>query len=107
MDIFTYLQGKVAGLQINNAGATPSLSWRGSSPGIFLNEMQADAAMVKNIPVSDIAMVKVFSPGSAGGMSNSSGGVIAIYTKKGADKKPDPTIKGLDMVRILGFNVQA
>ncbi len=106
IDIFSYLQGRVAGLQINTAGATPTLSWRGSSPGIVLNEMQSDASSVKNIPVSDIAMVKVFSPGSAGGMSNSSGGVIAIYTKKGADRKPDPNIKGLDMVRILGFNVQ-
>lgn len=106
IDIFTYLQGKVAGLQINTAGSTPSLTWRGSSPGIFLNEMQVDASTVKNIPVSDIAMVKVFSPGSAGGMSNSSGGVIAIYTKRGSERKPDPNIKGLDMVRILGFNVQ-
>jgi hypothetical protein len=106
LDIFTFLQGRVAGLQINTAGATPSLSWRGSSPGIYLNEIQSDASSVKNIPVSDIAMVKVFSPGSAGGMSNSTGGVIAIYTKKGGDKKPDPSIKGLDMVRILGFNVQ-
>jgi hypothetical protein len=106
IDIFTYLQGRVAGLQINTAGSTPSLTWRGSSPGIFLNEIQSDASSVKNIPVSDIAMVKVFSPGSAGGMSNSAGGVISIYTKKGTDKKPDPSIKGLDMVRILGFNVQ-
>jgi hypothetical protein len=106
IDIFTFLQGRVAGLQINTAGATPSLTWRGSSPGIFLNEIQSDASSVKNIPVSDIAMVKVFSPGSAGGMSNSSGGVIAIYTKKGSDKKPDPSIKGLDMVRIVGFNLQ-
>ncbi|HTB26528.1 MAG TPA: hypothetical protein VK711_14235 [Puia sp.] len=106
VDIFTYLQGRVAGLQINTAGSTPSLTWRGSSPGIFLNEIQSDAGSVKNIPVSDIAMVKVFSPGSAGGMSNSAGGVISIYTKKGTDKKPDPSIKGLDMVRILGFNVQ-
>ncbi len=106
LDIFTYLQGRVAGLQINTAGATPSLSWRGSSPGLFLNEMQADASTIKTIPITDIAMIKVFSPGSAGGMSNSSGGVISIYTKRGADKKPDPNIKGLDMVRVLGYNVQ-
>jgi hypothetical protein len=106
LDIFTYLQGKVAGLQINTSGPTPSLSWRGSQPGLFLNEIQSDPSTIKTIPITDIAMIKVFSPGSAGGMSNSSGGVISIYTKKGADKKPDPNIKGLDMVRLLGYNVQ-
>ena len=104
VDIFTYLQGKVAGLQIITAGATPSLSWRGSTPSVYLNEMQSDPNSMKNINVSDIAMIKVFSPGSAAGLSGGGGGVIAVYTKKGRDRKPDPSVKGLDMARIPGYN---
>jgi hypothetical protein len=104
MDIFTYLQGRVAGLQVTINGPTPSLSWRGSTPAVYLNEMQSDPGQVKNINVSDIAMVKVFSPGSAGAVSGGGGGVIAVYTKKGRDKKADPSIKGLEMARIPGYN---
>jgi hypothetical protein len=103
LDIFTYLQGRVAGLQVTMNGPTPSLLWRGSTPAVYLNEMQADAGQIKNINISEIAMVKVFSPGSAGAISNSAGGVIAVYTKKGHDKKADPSIKGLEMARIPGY----
>ena len=104
LDVFSYLQGRVAGLQITNSGPTPSLTWRGSTPAIYLNEMQTDAGQVKNIHMSEVAMVKVFSPGSATAMSRGGGGVIAVYTKKGQDKRPDPTIKGLEMARITGYN---
>jgi hypothetical protein len=103
LDIFSYLQGRVAGLQVTVNGPTPSLLWRGSTPAVYLNEMLADAGQVKNISVSDIAMVKVFSPGSAGAISGSAGGVIAVYTKKGRDKRADPSIKGLEMARIPGY----
>ncbi len=107
MDIFMFLQGRVAGLQVSNTqGPTPTLSWRGSTPGIYLNEIETDAGSIKNIAVNDIAMVKVFSPGSAGAMGNGTGGVIAVYTKKGASRKPDPSIKGLEMVRITGYSVK-
>ncbi|HLK29028.1 MAG TPA: hypothetical protein VKT28_10610, partial [Puia sp.] len=60
IDVFSYLQGKVAGLQINTNGATPSLQWRGSTPSLYLNEMQVDASALKNITSTDIALVKVF-----------------------------------------------
>jgi hypothetical protein len=107
MDIFMFLQGRVAGLQVSNTqGPTPTLTWRGSTPGIYLNEIETDAGSIKNIAVTDIAMVKVYSPGSAGAMGNGSGGVIAVYTKRGASRKPDPNIKGLEMVRITGYSVK-
>jgi hypothetical protein len=105
MNIFSYLQSRVAGLQIS-AGSPPSLTWRGSSPAIYLNEMKVDASTVSNINVSEIAMVKVFSPGESSVISGGSGGVIAVYTKKGVDKTPDPTIKGLDMTRIPGYTAR-
>src|SRR5450755_4442010 len=101
-DVFMYLQSKVAGLQIS-AGPNPTMSWRGSTPGLFLDEIQSDPSTVKTIPVSNIAMIKVFSPGSSVA-SGGGGGMIAIYTKKGKDIKVDPSIKGLEMARIPGYN---
>jgi len=106
LDIFTYLQGKVAGLQINNNGATPSLQWRGSTPTLYLNEMQIDASTLKNTPVSDIAMVKVFRPGMSVGAGGGAGGSIAVYTKKGSEARSnDIGFKGLERARVIGYSV--
>ena len=81
--IFQYLQGKVAGLQINTTGSTPSLTWRGGTPVFYLDEIQTDVNFVQNLNMNDVAYVKVFSPGTVGVISSSGGGAIAIYTKKG------------------------
>ncbi len=84
LSIFQYLQGKVAGLQISTADpSNPSLTWRGGSPTLYLNEMAVEAEQLSNISVADIAYVKVFSPGSAGVIRTSGGGAISVYTKKG------------------------
>ena len=102
LNIFTYLQGKVAGLQVNNAtGGTPSLTWRGGSPALYLNEMQGDPEMLSGIPVSDIAYIKVFRPPFMGGF-NGANGAIAIYTKRGDDVKPAPG-KGLSSSTVTGY----
>ncbi len=106
LNIFNYLQSKVAGLQITMAGSTPTMSWRGGTPVLYLNEMPVDAGSVANMSMADIAMVKVFSPGESGVISGGSGGVIAVYTKKGADRPPDPSIKGLEMTRVPGYSAK-
>ena len=107
MDIFQYLQGKVAGLQIttgNGPGGLPSLTWRGGTPGLYLNEMQVDASQLQSTPVSDIAMVKVFRPGSGVGFGGGSGGTIAVYTKKGGDeKRSDGDFKGMEHTLLAGY----
>ncbi|HXB33866.1 MAG TPA: hypothetical protein VNV35_10605 [Puia sp.] len=108
-DIFTYLQGKVAGLQIttgNGPGGAPSLSWRGGRPTLYLNEMQVDASQLQSIPTTDVAMVKVFRPGSGIGFGGGSGGIIAVYTKKGGDNKStDPSFKGLPRAPLIGYSM--
>lgn len=108
-DIFTYLQGKVPGLLITNGqgpGGTPSMSWRGGRPTVYLNEMQVDAQQLQNVSVPDIAMVKVFRPGSGVGFGGGSGGTIAVYTKKGGDHRgADPTSKGLPRAIIAGYSM--
>lgn len=108
-DIFTYLQGKVPGLQITTSGqpgGAPGLTWRGGRPSLFLNEMQTDAQQLQSVPVTDVAMVKVFRPGSMVGFGGSSGGAIAVYTKKGGDeKRTDPNVKGLDRAILIGYSI--
>jgi hypothetical protein len=100
MNVFNYLQGKVAGLQINSTGSTPTLSWRGGSPQLYLDEMPIDAEFLNTIPVSDIAFVKVFRPPFMGGF-NGSGGAIAVYTRKGDDIRSKPG--GLNTNTIIGY----
>lgn len=104
-DIFTYLQGKVAGLQITTNGGNTSMSWRGGTPSVYLNEMQTDVSQLRNTPVSDIALVKIFPPGAGGAIGGGSGGTIVVYTKKGGDQQVDDSnFKGLDKTRIIGYS---
>lgn len=102
MDIFQYLQGKVAGLQITGTGSNTSLSWRGGAPALYFNEMQTDIGMIASTPVNDIAYIKVFRPGESI-VSGGGGGVIAIYTRKGGDAPPSTTAKGLNAVQLMGY----
>jgi len=104
-DIFSYLQGRVAGLAITTNANGATLQWRGSTPSVYLNEMQVDISQIKSTSMSDIAMVKVFRPGSGIGFGGGAGGAIAIYTKKGEKSKIDPAIKGLDQTRIVGYSI--
>lgn len=99
--IFTYLQGRVAGLQITGTGSSTSMSWRGGSPTVYLNEMPTDINLLGSTPVTDIAYVKVFRPPFMGGF-NGSNGAIAVYTKKGGDKIIDKG-KGMPSKTVIGY----
>jgi hypothetical protein len=81
-NIFSYLQGRVAGLQIAQAGFTGGVArWRGGPVTFFLDEVRISAQQIANIPMADIAIVKAYPPpffGAPGG-----GGGIAIYTRRG------------------------
>ncbi|WP_153800046.1 hypothetical protein [Foetidibacter luteolus] len=103
MNIFTYLQGRVAGLQISNPTGQPSLTWRGGTPQLFLNEMNTDPSMISSINMNDVAYVKVFTPPFFGGFGGGSGGAIAIYTKKGGETKSEPG-KGLPYKLVWGYS---
>ena len=102
-DIFTFLQGRVAGLQINNSGGTPTASWRGSETVFFVDEMQSDADRVRSLSVADIAYVKVLRPPFMGAMGGGGGGAIAIYTKRGNDVQVTPG-KGLSSSVVTGYS---
>lgn len=102
MDVFHYLQGMVAGLQINFSNGTPTLTWRGSSPDLFLDEMRTEADVLNNMSMNDIAYIKVFRPPFFGAMGGGAGGAIAIYTRKGGDVKSAPG-KGLSFKFLEGY----
>jgi len=82
MDIFNFLQGRVAGLRVNrdNMG-NYSLKWREGNVDVYLDEFKIDNEMASYVNTNDIAMIKVFPPMSGGPTGN---GTIAIYTKRGA-----------------------
>ncbi len=91
-NIFDYIQGRVPGIKVQKNGFNYQLFYRqrfsltgGAIPMIlYLNEMQTDARLISTIPASQVSMIKIFSS-FFGAEGNGTGGVLAIYTKQGAD----------------------
>ena len=110
-NIFEYLRGRVPGLQVVENGPDYMIYYRQSGSlflgqlpmDIYLDEILTDANFISSIPVSDIALVKVFSS-FIGGIGNSSGGALAIYTKKGPDLYDRDPIEG-NKARYHGYSV--
>ena len=100
--VFQYLQGRVAGLQIVDNGADVTLSWRGSTPDLYLDEMPTQIDVVRTMAMNDIAYVKVFPPPFFGPTGGGAGGAICIYTRKGEDVKLAPG-DGLNFQLLAGY----
>jgi hypothetical protein len=101
--VLSYLQGKVAGLNIKNPySSDATVNWRGGKTDFFLNEFQADAEQLLGIPMSDVAYIKVFRPPFFGSFLGGAGGAIAVYTKKGIDGTR--STKGLDYLLWPGYS---
>ncbi len=104
--IFTYLQGKVAGLNISIGGSgDASVSWRGGTPDFYLDENPVDLSTLSTINMTDVAYVKVFRPPFFGSVGGGSSGAIAIYTRKGGDVA-QPKGKGLPYKILIGYTLQ-
>ena len=102
-DIFFYLRQVVPGLEVQYKNGYPVVKWRQTTPVLFVDEVGMKADLVADIPITDIAYVKVFHPPFLlGGVVNPRAGAIAIYTKKGEDVKPLPT-KGLNYKILEGY----
>ncbi len=100
-NLLTYLQGKVPGLQINATGEGSAV-WRGSNTDFYLNETMSDLTQMQNIPMSDVAMVKVFRPPFMGGTGGGGGGAVVVYTKKGAAN--NSSFKALPFTNVYGYS---
>jgi hypothetical protein len=103
LNIFNYLQGRVAGLQVNTGSNPPSLTWRGGAPQLYLDEVATDPDFISSVNISDVAYIKVFRPPFMGGF-NGANGAIAIYTRRGNDVKQEPG-KGLSSNKIFGYTL--
>ncbi|PQA90890.1 hypothetical protein B0A69_19345 [Chryseobacterium shigense] len=100
-NILDWLQGRAAGLTFhrNNSGVNVPYI-RGQQAKMYLDEMPTDASMIANLPVSNIAMVKILK--GAGLV----GDAVAIYTMRGnmksknnekeTQKNNSSVIKGYD-----------
>ena len=106
IDIFTYLQGRVPGLQISGSGSNASLTWRGSKPLLYMNELPSEVEMLSSINASDIAYIKVLRPPFFGGIGGGAGGAIAVYTKNGSEVKISTSGLGLSKTKIIGYSAK-
>ena len=91
-NVFDYLQSKIAGLSITKKSATNyevtstrvmSLTGGKIPASIFLDEVLLSGTdMAASVPISQIAMVKYYTPGSLNLPSIGVAPVLVIYTKK-------------------------
>jgi len=87
LNILEWLQGRVAGLQIYYTRyGTPVPFIRNTRASIFVDEMPVDPGFLNDLPVADIAMIKIIKQPFIGAVGNGGGGTIAIYTIKGDDE---------------------
>ncbi|HRP33635.1 MAG TPA: hypothetical protein PKV73_17185 [Agriterribacter sp.] len=82
-NVLQWLQGRVAGLQLQMQGGDYIPIIRGSRVQLYLDEMPVDPTAISSLPVSNIAMVKVIKSGFVGGIGGGGGGAVAIYTRRG------------------------
>jgi hypothetical protein len=86
--VFQYLQGRIAGLMIDNSRMySPEAKWRMSTTSYFLNEIQVDASILATVNMNDIGLIKVFRPPFVGARGNGPGGAIAVYTLQGDEEE--------------------
>jgi hypothetical protein len=100
-NLFNFLTGRVAGLSIKtNDEGTEELKWRKHQTDIYIDEIKVDAELALDISLSDIAMIKIFEPGTQVAFGSGAGGTIAIYLKIGIYKKEN---KPTNNFRIMGY----
>ncbi len=78
-DIYFFLQGHVAGLQVATDPETGEreLTWRKQAVTVYIDEYKVDEDRLTTVQPTEVAMIKILRPGSGDGFS------IAIYTKLG------------------------
>ncbi len=84
-DLFLYLTMKVGGLRMETDESTGNrrFTWRNLPVDMFLNEIRLDPEVPFWINPMDIALIKIFRPGTQLFADGAAGGSIAIYTKTG------------------------
>ena len=100
-NLFNFLTGRVAGLSVKTSDdGSEELKWRKHQTDIYIDEIKVDAELALDISLSDIAMIKIFEPGTQVAFGSGAGGTIAIYLKTGIYKKEN---KPTNNFRIMGY----
>ncbi|HMU45340.1 MAG TPA: hypothetical protein PKC72_03180 [Chitinophagaceae bacterium] len=110
-NIFDYIQGRVPGIKVQKEGLNYTLFYRqrfslmgGPIPmALYLNEMQTTSRIISTIPANQVAMIKVYSS-FFGAEGNGVGGVLAVYTKQGADLS-NALMTSADIFQYKGYSV--
>lgn len=100
--VLNYLQGRVAGLQINQNFGGGRAIWRGSPVSFFLDEIRTDAQQVNSVSMADVAIIKVYAPPFFGAAGGGSGGAIAVYTRRGGESQLLPANRSI--FKISGYS---
>lgn len=82
-DIYSYLVNKIPGLRIqtNPENGQAVLYWRNDKTDMYVDEFVDTDFSPFSVSVQDIALIKIYRPGTRMGMDGL-GGSIAIYTKR-------------------------
>ena len=105
-NIMSYLQGKVAGLQISVDFGKAKATWHGSITDVFVNETLTPMDAVLAMSVSDIAYVKTIRPPFIGSVGGGPGGAIAIYTKRGYGEREVANVRSkMETTTLAGYSV--
>ena len=106
-DIYSYLMMHVPGLtaSMNNETGVQEVKWRNASPAIYVDEYHLPDDMPITVMPGEIALIKVYRPGSGpltGANSNS--GAIAIYTKVGPYSRFLPSTEQRNRFYLHGYD---
>ncbi len=116
-NLISYLQNRIAGLQIDLSRTENAVTWRGLATSLFVNEISQEAlgftppyegkiiqddSYILTIPMSDVVMVKIFDPPFFGDWGGGPGGAIAVYLKKA--RTGNQMMKGLDYTLLPGYS---
>ncbi|MFT3912044.1 MAG: hypothetical protein QM737_21645 [Ferruginibacter sp.] len=112
-NVVDYIRGKISGVSVLgtpgnyyfNYRSTRSLQGGPIPMDIFLDESQVYATSdISSIPMSEIAMIKVYGTGFVGSAGGGPGGAIAIYTRKTADLPDFQATDKLFRLKVEGYS---
>lgn len=83
-NILDWLQGRTAGLQVYSIRMARIPFLRNRPAAVFVDEIRVDPGYLSQLPVADIAFVKVIKTPFLGSIG-SGNGAIAVYTKRGEE----------------------
>lgn len=95
IDCFTYISTKVPGITFTTSNfGEMTMMWRGKEvQAFFIDEIAVDIQQMMGVPVTDIAIIKVYPAPFSGVGLNGDGGAIAIYTRRGEYLRKNSEVK--------------